>query len=407
MRIHSYLFAFICFFPFKAVHAAEQCDWNTWPQLAEKVVETSPEISVLKSQQQHRSALVESASIKPPSTLSGQYTSGNLPWRSGGLEASYLWTIESSEKRESRINAAKADTTAVAAEIDERKSLLLLNLALIQQELKRIAAKREVLIETQATYAGIIRQYANRLSLGPEQTASLTVFKIAKNENDLRIEALEVERSQLIKRIGTITGCVDPKIPKVDTKSVKWPSIVAENIAPGSPSVRKLEAQAESLQKSLQADLKNMKPDLSIGPMVTMEHGDEKTRFEAGIAASMPVGASRITALSASRSAEYSARQSENRLSLSRIEMERSAWVDQYKKSLNALKSGLSKAELSKSHKSLETLFRGERVSASLVIESHRQLLEHTATQAELEAKASEALWNLKFLDGSISWRDL
>ncbi len=406
MRICLYPLLLVCLSSFDFLYAEENCEWKSWQDLGQAVSENSPEIKVLKSEESYQNSLADSAALTPPVVVNGQYTAGGFPWKSSNLEASYLWTLESQEKKGARLGAARAGAETVRYEIEDRRATQLLKLALLQQALRRLDSRREVLIETQGTYRKIIRQFENRLSLGPEQEASLAVFRIAKKENDLKIEALEVEKSQYVYQVAAITGCSQARLPKQTSMSATM-KLDQEKSDSVSSAVQRLQAQSKSLELSIQAEIRSYTPDLSIGPMVLAGREDDKNRLEVGIAASMPIGGQRANVLSASKTAERRARQSEIDLSMSRIKIEREAWMDQYQKSIRAMKGGLSKEEISKTHRKLETLFQGERVSASLVIESHRQLLEHITSFTDLESKATEAIWNIRYLDGKIDWSDL
>jgi hypothetical protein len=406
MRIYLYPLLWVCFSSFNPLYAEEKCEWKSWQDLGKAVTQSSPEINVLKGEESYRNTLTDAAGLAPPAVVTGQYTAGGVPWKSSSLEASYLWTIENREKREARLGAARAGIDSIRYEIEDRKATQLLKIALVQQALRRIDSRRDVLLETQSTYKKIIRQFEKRLSLGPEQEASLAVFRIAKKENDLKIESLEVERSQFVYQMASIAGCSELKLPKLTHSSYRG-SPNLEKSDSVSTAVKRLEAQAKSLELSFQSEIRSLTPDLSIGPVVIAGRDDEKNRLEIGVAASLPIGGQRQSVLGAGKTAELKARQSEIDLSISRIKIEREAWMDQYRKSIRAMKGGLSTDEIAKTHRKLESLIQGERVSAALVIESHRQLLDHITTFTDLETKATEALWNIRYLDGKIDWSDL
>jgi len=406
MRIYLYPILWVGLNSFNILYAKNACDWKTWKDLGKAITETSPEIEVLKGEESYRNSLTNSASLLPPAVVAGQYTVGDLPWKSSTLEASYLWTLENKDKREARFGAARAGADSIRYEIEDRKAKQLLEVALVQQALRRIELRRDVLIETQSTYRKIIKQYESRLSLGPEQEASLAVYRIAKKENDLKIESLEVEKSPYVYQLASMTGCTEVKLPN-STPSAYSNLTFQEKSDEVSSAVRRLEAQSKSLQLSFQSEIHSLAPDLSIGPVLIASKNSEKNKLEVGVAASMPIGAQRTSVLSASKTSEYKVRQSEIDLKISRIKIEKEAWMDQYRKSIKAMKGGLSKEEITKTHRKLEALFQGERVSAALVIEAHRQLLEHITSFANLESKSTEALWNIRYLDGKLDWSDL
>ena len=65
------------------------------------------------------------------------------------------------------------------------------------------------------------------------------------------------------------------------------------------------------------------------------------------------------------------------------------------------------KEKLEKKHRKIESLFKRGIISTSLVIESHRQLIEFFNTRFEFENGATEALWNIYKLNGEIENKKL
>lgn len=403
MRLCVRPWLWVCLLTSSRLFAQNSCEWKTWAEFGQTLAERSPDIEVLKNEESYRNSLSDSAALTPASVLNGQYTAGAAPWKDSHLEVSYLWTLEDQDKRNLRLAASKADVESVQQEIENRRAYQILKLALVQQSLRRMDARREVLQETAATYAKLIGQFERRV-LGPEQEASLAVYRIAKKENALKIEALEVERSQITFQLAALAGCSPITLPKLKKVPQTLDRPAGKGSSP-SPNMRALEAQKKSLE--LQADPRGFSTDLSIGPIVIADQEDDKSNFEIGVVASIPIGGERNRVLGGSKSAELKARRSALDLAITRQSIERDAWLDQYQKSMKAMEGGFSKDEAHQMHKRLETLFQGERVGAELVIEAHRQLLEHVTTYSELEAKAAEALWNIRYLDGQLKWSDL
>lgn len=361
----------------------------------------TPLARTLQTQRAHRDSLVEAARQTPPALLEGELTGGAQQ----RIEASYLWTLEGGAKARSRVKAATAEAEAFGAEADEQRRAIVLELALIQDELRRIEAKREILLETRATYSAIIKQYTRRLSLGPEQTTALAVFRIAAKDNDLRLASDAIETSQLTQRVAALVGCDQLRLPPLKPRWSRWPLLSDKAPTELTPRLKQLQLRRKSREEAWQSDLENLGHDLSLGPLVSLQREDARSQLELGITASLPIGSNR--SLAASRSAQLAAERAETDRDEARYRSQRAAWLAQYRGATEALKVGLSPADLSKNHRELEALFRGEQVSAALVIEAHRQMLEHTETYAAIEAKASAAYWNLKYLDGTLSGGDL
>ena len=83
------------------------------------------------------------------------------------------------------------------------------------------------------------------------------------------------------------------------------------------------------------------------------------------------------------------------------------SWVQKYNQYKDSLKTIANKEKLEKKHRKIESLFKRGIISTSLVIESHRQLIEFFNTRFEFENGATEALWNIYKLNGEIENKKL
>ncbi len=82
-------------------------------------------------------------------------------------------------------------------------------------------------------------------------------------------------------------------------------------------------------------------------------------------------------------------------------------WLEKYQQFKTSLKTIANRDHLEKKHKKIEALFKRGIISTSLVIESHRQLIEFSNTRYEFEGGAAEALWNIYKLNGQIEDKTL
>lgn len=76
--------------------------------------------------------------------------------------------------------------------------------------------------------------------------------------------------------------------------------------------------------------------------------------------------------------------------------------VAKYQSYYSSLQSLANAKNLEKKHAKIESLFKRGIVSTSLVIESHRQLIEFFRTKFEFETNATKSLWNIYLLTGEI-----
>ena len=82
---------------------------------------------------------------------------------------------------------------------------------------------------------------------------------------------------------------------------------------------------------------------------------------------------------------------------------ERENLVANYASFVAALEKSPSLKDIDTKHRSTESLFYRGVISGVLVIEAHRQILDFTQSQNELELETVQALQNIFFLDGKLS----
>jgi outer membrane protein TolC len=405
MRLYLCLFLWALTRPFPFVYAQTVCESNSWQDIAKSAMEKAPEIIALRAQEAFHVSEAEAATLAPASVANVQYATADRPWQESNLEASYLWTIERQDKRQARVSAARARLNTTKVEMQDQRAQIVLKIVLLQNALLRIENRREVLLETQGTYRKIIRQYENRLTLGPEQEASLAVFRLAKKENDLRIESLSLEENQYVNQLSVVLGCRLTRFPRPKGLNSEVPGVGP--LSPASPALERMQGLATRLELEAKSETQSYSSDLSMGPLIIADRGDRSYTLKVGLVLSIPMDNKRPLLLSNAKAAEFQARKTEIDLKIQQFELERQNWMNQYEAAVKALKNGLTVGEISATHHKLENLFRGERVGAALIIESHRQMLEHITSVTDLEAKASEALWNIRYLDGNLKWSDL
>ncbi|RYZ80536.1 MAG: hypothetical protein EOP04_25690, partial [Proteobacteria bacterium] len=169
MRIYRSLLLWAITLNVSPLLADETCEWGSWQDMAKSAAQSSPEILALKSEESFRLSQSNAANVSPTTLANAQYVAGGMPWKSSNFEGSYLWTIERSQKKDARIAAARSGVESTQIEREDRVAQTILKIALIQQALKTMDSRIEILEETKETYRKVIKQYESRLSLGPEQ----------------------------------------------------------------------------------------------------------------------------------------------------------------------------------------------------------------------------------------------
>ncbi len=398
---------FIGAFASTQIFASDACQGTSWSQLLDKALESSPEWVPWEKKRALNRVKADGASLGPAGRLAAQYVSGRSA-NTGEGELGYEWTFEKESKKVSRFQAAQSEASFTSIAIQERKAEVTLEIALIAERIHQIHHEKEVLNETLSTYRSILKQYANIPALSPEQDVTISIFKLARDETQLKLGKLGVELENHRSHLSQITGCSQVTFPaEVRKERRSWPQVSSLDSLGKSATVQRIEAGRQVARDTMEMEIRLSAGDYSIGPMARWTRQDGDQEFGFGLALSVPLTDRRTSAANAQAQASYQVAEAEAEWELKKTHAELSKWINQYQRSLEVLKEGYAEADVHGKHQKMEKTFLAGRVNASLVIEAHRQMLEHMISRHEVEAKASEALWNIRLLTGTLSKDDL
>ena len=143
-------------------------------------------------------------------------------------------------------------------------------------------------------------------------------------------------------------------------------------------------------------------PNLSIGPKVEIENaGETETRF--GLALSIPLplfqanGGGRAKSLAGVRRSEV-----QLRFAKTRLERQKDYLHEVYQRVSQGIAKTLSNKQVTLKHKNLHKMINRGVVSAPIVIELHRQIMDYYEKLHEQEIEGVLALWKIAALEGRI-----
>lgn len=385
------------------LYAAPNCKFNSWPALAAEALQAAPEwASLVKKQELDRTA-IEAAALSPLARAEAQILGG----QDSEAELRYEWTIERSGKKDRRQRAAQSQLDLSLLAVEGGRALLLRDLAVMVDRFQQIDHEKEILDETVSTYRALIRQYGERAALSPEQDVTLAVFKLARDETLLKIGQLQVEIEGYRSQLGHLTGCVTPQLPmaRLKERSV-WPEF-ATRLEAAALFRKQNEARQVQAKAVLEQDQAASQADLSIGPLARWSRSDGDNRLAFGIAASLPIGQAQPRVTGQVAQAAYDLALAENSYEEKKRAADYDRWLQQYRKAVDVLKQGFAETDVRVKHERMEQAFLAGRVSAPLIIEAHRQMYEHQVSRHQIEMKAMEAYWNLRYLTGRLRSEDL
>lgn len=320
---------------------------------------------------------------------------------SGGRDSSLtlLFPIEIG-RRSSRIAVSEANTEVARKQLLTRKEELAVQTVGSLYRLRQIDSEVELLGEAAETFHSIVKSYRNRLKLNPEQEVSLSVYEIASEQNELRLTKLSNERDRISASVSYDLGGPIAKelLPPMKTE---WEPL---SILPMKSSVIAL-ARAQEAKAAAEVNFAQSEriPQIFLGPKIQYNTGDSRDlMYGFALSMSLPI----LNQNTGQRNAaKYNLLRSslETSLTSTRVDLERELLIKSYDRSATAIRHAQSTTHLTERHKSLHKLIAQGIVSASLVIELHRQLFDYQSALHEEELNGIEALWRLYALDGSIA----
>lgn len=364
-----------------------------------------PDVLLAKSQVEAAGQLERFARQQPNPEADAQSTSFSENSEPGlKLEANLLHTFELGGKKSKRISEARAQKSLAEAELLKAQEQVALKTVLNLYRLRQLRLEMQTLDEGIHTFAKVVQAFQSRAVRSAEQEVSLNVFALAKSEQSLRKSSLLQERAALQAYFETIAGIPFEKVTAVlPAERRTWPEIPSVTSIAQSAERRDAEAHLQFTETQRASAQSVAWPDMKLGPRLEYLSGHGQSAQGYGLALALP--------LPLYQRNEGGKRAAQAQVDVARLvltqkekelEAERRKWSLIYQQALTTYKEEPSLDDIQKKHHSLETLFERGLVSATLVIEAHRQVAEFVKSRHEQESHALEALWSLYALNGTI-----
>lgn len=319
--------------------------------------------------------------------------------------ATLLFNISLGGKLSARRAGARAEyeKALVTEELETKNSSLYLTLALYR--ISHLQRESQIQQEAIGTFAKIINQFEKRVARSPEQEVSLTVFRMARADQELAFLQSTSEMDKLLREIKITTG-IEKDVVLKNLPPVKkdWINLTPGQVADEAPQLKQANAEiniSKSLGEQAAADAW---PDLKIGPAVQIDKAGSESQTLTGISLSVPLpvftlnGGVKEYSKQRLREAEMTYEQTK-----SRLDSERSRLQEKYSLVTKYLKTTYGSSALLKKHESVEKQFFRGLISGSLVIEAHRQMFELEKKRNETELEALEILGKVLIIDNKFT----
>lgn len=383
-----------------------QCNMSTPNDLLEMIKKNHPSISINKEKGEALAKSIDFADQTPNPELDAESTVGDsIEGNVYTTAVTLKHTFELGGKKGARVDVAKSNyKLGMAAALFENEDTIIDSVSKLHR-LRQIYELIPLYEESLDAFNKILRTLQKRKSISPEQRVERETLELVTNDYKLKMSQLNSEKIKLSKHLTFFTGtnCVIPRnaLPyKVNLSETFELNKKTESYS----KLRYAKSALELAQANYELEKSNSYPDLKIGPTFEYEKLNVSNTKTVGIAVTFDLPIFNINGGGRAKAAkEIIVASSQLRNIQKESELDLDSWISTYRRYKESLLTIATKEELDKKHQRIEALFRRGIISTSLVIESHRQLIEFSNTRFEFEIGAVEALWNIYKMKGKIN----
>lgn len=380
-----------------------ECKANNYSELVRCAEGMSSEIQIFDQQLKSAQKLEDVAKqwVNPELDIDS-VTKGS---EKSETNATLLFTLRTSGKSKAQVSEAQSELERVQASRDLGVHHSRLEFMLNLYRLSHLKSEIKIEEESVETFSKIIKQFQKRAVLSPEQDVSLSVFKMALADHQLKLTRLKSDEEKLYLSVSTSTGLSKSILSKnLPAAKQTWPSVESAAANNDSPQVRIALAELKLAQSQKQKSESDSWPDIKIGPTMKAikENGESTTLIGLSLSTPLPIfnlnGASRAYAVQKIAEAEMSAEYTKRKTAMTRSEL-----VNRYNQSVQSLKNTLSFKIVNEKHEKIEKQFFKGVVPSSLMIEAHRQIFDLEERRNITELEAIETLGRILIHDNNFN----
>ncbi|MCO4792392.1 MAG: TolC family protein [Bacteriovoracaceae bacterium] len=399
-----FTFSMICSFVVKA-----ECNFNTPNELFEMIKKNHPNISINKTKSDVLKKSIDFADQVPNPELDAQSTieDGTIG-KTYSTSLTLKHTFELGGKRKSRVKLARTHFKAGKAAAMFQDEDTIIDSILKLHRLRQIYEVIPLYEESLTTFNKILITLKKRNSISPQQRVERETLELAKYDYQLKMSKLNSEKIKLSKHLSFFAG-TNCDIPKraLPTK-INLTEVFNSKKLKSYSKIDFAKASLEVAQANLNLESSRSYPNLKIGPTLEYEKLNSRNSKTIGIALSFDLPVLNFNSAGKAKAAKEVIVASTQLNSIEKESiLDLDSWIITYQRYRDSLVSIATKKELEMKHKRIESLFSRGIISTSLVIESHRQLIEFSNTRFEFEIGAIEALWNIYKMNGQTNNKNI
>lgn len=314
--------------------------------------------------------------------------------------ASLLFTLRLGGKKGAMIDEAESLFQKESIQIGMDQQTARLDSVLSLYRLAHLKREIEIEDETIKTFSKVINQF-KRPKLSPEQEVSLSIFKMAIADHEIKIIDLKSDEESLYTRITSLSGLSRSEIAAyLPAQKKNWPDYKPSQETESLQTIKLAEADLKLAQSQLEKAKADAWPDLQVGPSFRQtQTGDEKENFM-GASLVIPLPVFNLNGnMKDSETHRVAAAQLEYENTKTQAVSLKSNMAVKYSSLVAVLKKSLTSKSIDENHLKTEKQFFSGLVSGALVIEAHRQFIDFEERRNKAELQALETLGTLYILE--------
>lgn len=366
----------------------------------------SPEVQISTADLLRAKAEVTAAEQWKNPELSVESSHGNESGQSNSQTNIGLGVpIELGGKISARRAVAQGGVLEVEARAYEIRAKVKSETLIKLHRMRQLYHEQEVIDEAIATFSKLVNQFAKRPKLSPEQQMSSSVFRMSKNEYEIKRTETVEEMAALNSYFKVAIGIGVEQLKTLAPESMKsWPEFKNEYKPGLSPKLKGVQAELQTSQAELSLARSEAWPTVVVRPSLQIQNqgGQDSKMFGLNISLPIPMfntnnggraAAANSVGLSEIRKSHAYIAEEKHREELLRV----------FNESKKVLLTSLSHKDIEERHQEIEALFLKGIVPSALVIEAHRTFVELEKIRNKLELKAIEAMMSIYTINGKIS----
>ncbi len=321
--------------------------------------------------------------------------------------------IQTGGKRQAQILSGESNALGFQARSRIEQGQFLKQTALGLYRYRQLQGEIDAIQEAADTFKKLVAQYQGRPRLTPEQEVSLSIFKLAQGDYELRLVEKKNEELQVLNFFQATLKLDISKYEKIlplyqEPSEKEIDSFEAEALTQKAPEILTSQAELKQAHATAFQARGDAFSDISIGPMMAVNRDGPLQQNLFGLALNIPFPVWNQNGYQvAAAEKQASLLEHKIRIQTSEVELEIKRTIT----TINSAKSRLSvlptQSNLHQKHTQVEKNFFRGLVSPALIVEAHRALVDFLIQRHQSENFVMGNLWDLYMIADRLEEKQL